>query len=328
MDKRILSFLTLILILASIIPAYADLEVSEAHLRFGTLIRPKKKTLSIDFTNKSSSPFLGAVSTDASWMSISKSEIALAPGSKGELEITVDSSSLAPDDYKGTIVFSAYLGGETKKVIASCTVMEGENEPYMKVSETSLDFGEMERGSNPLKNIEIENIGSGILEISLSYPSWIISEESIKVYPQQKLPLYFRIINKDLMPDTYTGEFSLKSNGGSASLPIRMKVIPRQDDPVLSASAKIIDIGRVKQGRRGRGKFKIKNSGKNPCDVSIVYPDYVIEPEDEIKDLTKERQILLIIDTKKLPIGVTKDTIRITSKFGILDIPFKIEVYR
>ena len=41
---------------------------------------------------------------------------------------------------------------------------------------------------------------------------------------------------------------------------------------------------------------------------------------------TKERSLLLVINTKNLPIGVTKDSIRLTSDYGIVDIPFKVTV--
>ena len=87
-----------------------------------------------------------------------------------------------------------------------------------------------------------------------------------------------------------------------------------------------MDLGTVKKGRRARGKFKVGNNGKNPFTAKLVYPEYVVEPIEELQDVTKERTVLLVVDTKNLPVGVTKDSVRLTSDYGIVDIPFKVTV--
>ena len=82
----------------------------------------------------------------------------------------------------------------------------------------------------------------------------------------------------------------------------------------------------MKKGRRARGKFKVGNKGKDPFDAKLIYPKYAVDHMDELKDVTKERSILLVIDTKNLPVGVTTDSIRLTSDYGIVDIKFKVTV--
>ena len=109
-------------------------------------------------------------------------------------------------------------------------------------------------------------------------------------------------------------------------VPISIKVKARPDDPIITVSPKILDLGTVKKGRKARGKFKIGNKGKTPFDCKLIYPEYAHEPLDELKEVTKERSVLLVINTKNLPIGVTKNSVRLTSDYGIVDIPFKVTV--
>lgn len=326
MNRKTALILALLLIAFSAVPAHADLETSEAHLRFGTMTRPKKKTLSLDVFNRSSTPVLASVSADGDWIKPSKTEIELKPGQRDEIEFTVDSSNLAPDDYRCTITINAYFGSGDKKVIASCTVLEASNEAYLKVGVKELDLKEIERGQTPMDFFMIENAGSAILEMEISFPSWIVTESKLKLYPQQQVKLYYRALTSDMLPDRYTGDIIIRSNGGNATIPVSMTVKRCPDDPVIVTSPKMLDLGTVKKGRRARGKFKISNSGKKPYDATLTYPDYAIETVDEVKEVTKEKSILLVLNTKKLPLGVTKDTIRLTSKYGIADIPFRVNV--
>lgn len=323
--RFLLSFCITLFFLICFSPSYAELEISEANVNFGLLTRPKSKTVTIEVVNNSNSPFLGAVNSNSKWISISPMELALSPKQKCEICFTVDSSSLAPGEYKGEVSFAAHIGSESKTITALCTVIEGRNDPYLKVDIDNVDLKEIERGTNPLDKFTVENIGSGTLDISLEFPSWLITEKTLTLSSGQKVPLFFRVLTKDLLPDTYTGDILLKSNGGTIKIPISFKVKPRKDDPIIVTSTSV-DLGTVKQGKRARGKFKVSNSGQKSFNAVLTYPDYVIDPVEELLEVTKERNILLVVDTKKLPLGVTSGVIRLTSEYGIADIPFKVNV--
>lgn len=325
--KDLFYFILLFCFVLFILPVYANLEVSEKHIDFGVLMRPKTKKISVEVFNKSDSPFLGSINSESKWIKITPTEIALSPNEKTEVVFFVDSTLLDPGDYRADIKYNAILGKSDINSFASCTIIEGKNDPILKLNKESIDFGTVERGENPLDKIVLENIGSGILDMSISFPDWMIADEHVKIISTQKINLYYRALTKHLLPDTYTGELVFKDiSGEMTKVPVSIKVKARPNDPVITVEPKILDLGTVKKGRRARGKFKIGNKGKNPFDAKLVYPEYAVDPIDELKDVTKERSILLVIDTKNLPVGVTKDSIRLTSDYGIVDIHFKVTV--
>ena len=325
--KSLFYFVFLFCFVFSILPVYADLEVSEKHLDFGVLMRPKTKKLTIEVFNNSDSPFLGSISCESKWVKITPAEIALSPNEKFEISFFVDSSSLDPGDYRADIKYNAIIGKCDINSLATCTIIEGKNDPILKISSESIDFGTVERGENPLNKIVLENIGSGILDLSVSYPDWMIADDQVKIMSTQRLNFYYRALTKHLLPDTYKGELVFKDVAGEMTkIPISIKVKARPNDPIITVGPKLLDLGTVKKGRRARGKFKVGNKGKDPFDAKLIYPKYAVDPMDELKDVTKERSILLVIDTKNLPVGVTTDSIRLTSDYGIVDIPFKVTV--
>jgi hypothetical protein len=64
-------------------------------------------------------------------------------------------------------------------------------------------------------------------------------------------------LTKHLLPDTYKGELVFKdASGEMTKVPISIKVKARPDDPIITVSPKMLDLGVVKKGRRARGKFK------------------------------------------------------------------------
>ena len=327
LNKNLFYFMFIFCLILSVLPVYADLEVSEKHIDFGVLMRPKTKKLIVEVFNNSDSPFLGSITSEAKWFKITPGEIALSPKEKKEISFFVDSALLDPNDYKADIKYSPVIGKCDITSIASCTIIEGKNDPILKIDKKSIDFGTVERGENPLDKIVLENIGSGILNLSVSFPDWLIADSEVKIRATQKINLYYRALTKRLLPDTYTGELVLKDESGDMTkVPISIKVKARPDDPIITVSPKILDLGTVKKGRKARGKFKIGNKGKTPFDCKLIYPEYAHEPLDELKEVTKERSVLPVINTKNLPIGVTKNSVRLTSDYGIVDIPFKVTV--
>lgn len=327
LKKSLFYFFVVFSLILFILPAHADLEVSEKHIDFGVLMRPKTKKLTVEVFNNSDSPFLGSITTSASWLKITPAEIALSPNEKKEISFFVNSASLDPNDYKADIKYNAVIGKCDINSIASCTIIEGKDDPILKISKTSIDFGTVERGENPLDKMVLENIGSGILDLSIAFPDWMIADEHIKLMSTQRVNLYYRALTKHLLPDTYKGELVFKdASGEMTKVPISIKVKARPDDPIITVSPKMLDLGVVKKGRRARGKFKVGNKGKNPFTAKLVYPEYAVDPIDELQEVTKERTVLLVLDTKNLPVGVTKDSVRLTSDYGIVDIPFKVTV--
>ena len=323
MKKLILNIL-IILLLA--IPVSAELEFSEANIHFEVVTRPKKKVTAISVKNNSQSPFIGRAVSDMPWIKVLTTDLTLNPGQSKEVQFEVDSSNLPPGDYKCKVTFSSIMGSSKSEIPVFAVIIQGKDDPVLKVEATKLDFGTIERGTNPLERIYIENVGSGILDIEIKYPSWLLCDDKVELRAAQRKPIFVRVMTRELIPGDYNDKIIFKSNGGEKEFPIAVKVAPKSDDPIIAVSVTEIDLGSVKKGRRARGKFKVINKGKNAFNADLLYPECAVDAIEELREVSKDREILLVVDTKKLPLGLTKDVIRLTSEYGILDIPFKVFV--
>ncbi len=319
-------FCLFLLCLFLVSPVFAELEFSDANVNFGVITRPKSKVVELGVINVSQSPFLGRISAGQPWVKVLKGDLTLSPGQSAEVKFEIDSANLPPGDYKCTITFSAHMSATSNSLPAFATVIQGKDDPVLKVDSKGFDFGEVERGSNPLEKFGIENLGSGILSVEIKYPDWLLCEDQAELRAGQKRPIYIRAMTRELLPDTYKNEITFKSNGGEYVFPVSIKVIPKSDDPILAYSPAEINMGSVPKGRRARAKFKILNKGKKPFNADLLYPEFVVDGIEELKEVSKDREILLVVDTKNLPLGLTRDIIRVTSEYGILDIPFKVFV--
>ena len=148
LNKNLFCFMFVFCFILSALPIYADLEVSDKHIDFGVLMRPKTKKLTVEVFNNSDSPFLGSISSEAKWVKITPGEIALSPKEKKEIYFFVDSALLDPNDYRAEIKYSAVIGKCDITSIATCTIIEGKNDPILKIDKKSIDFGTVERGEN------------------------------------------------------------------------------------------------------------------------------------------------------------------------------------
>ncbi len=303
----------------------AQLEVSEAVLDFGPITRPKSKSMTLSVVNKSSSPYLGSIAIEKEWLSCGTKDLSLSMGKKQDVVFTVDSSSLEPGDYEAHVYFRDLMGSPRAEIIARCVIIEGKDDPILKLDRKVIDFKQVAREEQPLSEFNIENVGSGILRGTIHYPEWLRGEESIELHFTQKRLFYMRAYTSDFTPGTHTAEIKIETNGGNRVLPVTIKIVAKEDDPVLAFSPLTVDFGAVRKGKKGRIKIKVINKGKGRLTGTLTYPEW-IEGDEEFKELDKSKEINIVANPAKLPLGLTKDVIKVTSKVGMLDIPVKIFV--
>jgi hypothetical protein len=306
----------------------ADLEISETVLDFSVITRPKSKSLTISVVNKTSSPYLGSIAIEKSWVTSSTRDLSLSTGKKQDITFTVDASTLEPGDYETHIYFRDLMGSTKAEIMVKCIVVVGGNDPILKVSHEKIDFKEVQRGEQPLTEFTLENSGSGFLKGTVQYPEWLRGDETIDLHFTQKKLCYMRANTFDFAPGSYAGDIKIETNGGNRTIPVSIKIIAKDDDPILSFEPMTVDFGTVKKGKKGRIKVKVVNKGKGRLSGTLTYPDW-IEADEEFKEIEKNKEILLVADGGKLPLGLTKDVIKITTKTnGLLDIPVKIFVIK
>jgi hypothetical protein len=318
-------FLIVMLAIAAVDKVWADLDFSESVLDFGVITRPKTKSIPLVVANRSGSPFLGSVEIEKPWLTTTAKDLSLAAGKSTELIFNIDSSSLEPGDHEMHIYFKDLMGTSKGQVAVKCIVIEGKDDPILKVREKSIDYKEVERGAQPYETIWVENVGSGVLRGTVHYPEWLHGESELELHFTQVRPMYIRAYTNDFSPGEYTGEIRVESNGGDRTLPVKIKVRPKADDPILGFKPKEVDFGTVVKGKKGRIKVKVLNTGKGHLTGTVTYPEW-IEGDEEFKEIEKDKEFLIVADTGKLPIGVTRDVIKLTTKVGLKDVPVKIYV--
>jgi hypothetical protein len=304
---------------------WADLELSESVLDFGVITRPKTKSFPLLVANRSGSPFLGSVEIEYPWLTANVRDLSLAAGKSKELTFTVDSSSLDPGDHEMHVFFKDLMGNAKAQLAIKCIVVEGKDDPILKVREQSLDYKEVVRGSQPYETFWVENVGSGVLRGTVHYPEWLQGETALELHFTQVRPVYVRAYTNELSAGDYTGEIRIESNGGDRGIAVKIKVRPKEDDPILGFKPKEVDFGTVVKGKKGRIKVKVLNTGKGHLSGTVTYPEW-IEGDEEFKEIEKDKEFLIVADTGKLPLGLTKDFIKLTTKLGMKDIPVKIYV--
>ncbi|GEM_PF-2522082 len=304
----------------------ADIIVSEKVLNFGVLTRKKTKSLTVAVKNTSTSPFLGGVVVEKKWVVPSMKDLSLASGMVKEITLTVDPSELVPGDHEMLVFFNDLMGNEKAQVMVKCTVIEGIDEPILKIREDAVDFKEVERTAQPIESFFLENIGSGVLKGQVEYPDWIRGDPTFELHFTQNRPIYIRAYTTDFSPGDYTAEIKVTTNGGNKNLPIAIRIKPKEDDPILAIEPKEVNFGTVKKGKKGRLKIKVLNKGKGRLTGTIAYPEW-IEAEEEFKEVEKTKEILLVADPSRLPLGATKDVVKFsTTNSGLIDLPVKIFV--
>jgi len=316
-------------ILISLLPlasaAAPQLEVSESVLDFGPITRPKSKSMTLSVVNRSPSPYLGSIAIEKEWLSSGTKDLSLSTGKKQDVIFTVDSSALEPGDYETHVYFRDLMGSTKAELVAKAVIIEGKDDPILKLDRKTIDFKQVVREEQPLAEFNIENVGSGILKGTVHYPEWLRGEEVVELHFTQKRLYYMRAFTSDFTPGTHTREIKIETNGVTRVIPVTIKIVAKEDDPVLAFSPLTVDFGAVRKGKKGRMKVKVINKGKGRLTGTLTYPEW-IEGDEEFKELEKSKEINLVANPSKLPLGLTKDVIKVTSRIGMLDIPVKIFV--
>lgn len=317
---------SLILILVMSVPCFAELNFSEANVSFGIVTRPNKKTITVHVTNDSNTPFMGSISTDMQSITLSESSIVLLPQESKLIKITFDSSETDPGDHNGKISINSTLGSVSESLPIFVTVIQGKDDPVLSVDQDKIELGEVERGKFPVARLFISNIGSGTLKIKITAPQWLYTEEEVVIAAGQKRPLFMQLASRGMLPEQYKENLILKSDKDETKIPVTVKILPAADDPILTYTPTVLNFGTVRKGRKARAKLTINNIGKTAANVEMKYPQFISDGIEDLKELTKKRDLLIVAETKNLPKGVTRDKIKAVSKFGILEIPIIITV--
>ena|GEM_PF-880883 len=173
-----LTEMVMVKVVNQIPPSFLDM------LDFGELIEGDEKTIDLAIKNMSKQKIEVRASTNDDWYSIDRSSIIIGINSFNKLKLTVKKNEAKPGTMKiGTVNLDWGSGSGQVKVKMSCKAPS--------FSESIIDFGIVEIGDTPIKEILIRNKSDKPLELTLKTEPWIVapakliieasSEEELKI---------------------------------------------------------------------------------------------------------------------------------------------------
>jgi hypothetical protein len=168
------------------------------------------------------------ISTQESWLTATPESGSLTT-SVETVSITVDRTGLSPGDYAGSLSITSNGGDETVSVTIS--VPEPPS-PILSVDTSELSFG----ASETQLSFIISNIGEATLDWEIStQESWITIYPTNGSTATEQDAIYVTVSRSELVPQEYSGEILITSNGGESTVSIQMQVPNHEDFETLDA---------------------------------------------------------------------------------------------
>jgi len=244
---------------------------------------------------------------------------------EGELDWTVETDQdwieLEQHDHYFSMHFSPRPGtnrarvlvrdkgkGGSKRVQIKIQVNEGEREPELTLSETSIDFGEVSVDSQrPSHSIRIGNEGGGELK-----PKVIDCDEWISAKVRGDI-LEVRADTDEI--GYREGRIALESRGGNVDIPVTIEI---GEGPVLSVNPSVINFLTVAPNTKDMKTIEVENSGEGR--LSWKY-----ETTGDFFSVKKRKASLEVSLQCAVP-GNHNGAIVITSNGGELTVPIRVKV--
>ncbi|HXK70648.1 MAG TPA: stalk domain-containing protein [Caldisericia bacterium] len=298
------------------------LNVSEKEIDFGLVAKDKTYAKRIELYNTGYSQLTGSLKSNKNWLLVSEKNFSIDQAKFESIVVTINTEGLKEQYYSGEIKIESNGGNETVTV----RMKVKEAQPYLVVSPTIIDLGDVKSDEVIEKELTIKNDGDGILEgeIKTSIP-WIeLSILEFRLFPNISKDIQVTINTEGLKEQYYSGEIKIESNGGNETVTVRMKV--KEAQPYLVVSPTIIDLGDVKSDEVIEKELTIKNDGDGILEGEIKTSIPWIElSEKDFRIFSGEK---LSIKCKFNPIiidiGKYKEKIILISNIGNFEVPVLI----
>ncbi|SDD10231.1 choice-of-anchor D domain-containing protein [Niabella drilacis] len=187
-------------------------------------------------------------------------------------EISVKFSPLAVRPYTGTLSVSTN-GGDASISLSGAGIPVPA--PVLKVSPSSLSFGNIAVGSFNTKTFTVSNTGNAPLMInSITTPNAVFALNfgtTVAANSSQEIVVKF----SPAAIQSYSGSLSISTNGGNANISLEGAGIAAPA-PVLKVSPSSLSFGNIAVGSFNTKTFTVSNTGNAPLMInSITTPNAV-----------------------------------------------------
>lgn len=197
------------------------LHVTPQSLQFGPLPKGATQTATITVTMEGIASLRGSVRPNQPWLRTSVSD---ADGSTCTVAVTVDTASLRDGwRHAGSVTIGTIAGGS--QTVGVTVIVAPEPRPAVRVDPAILDFGEVfSQAGTVTRELVVRNGGTGLLSghIEVSHRWLAIQPDRVDANEQT---VTVSVDPTHLKPGRrYTSRLQVETNGGAASVPVRLRV--------------------------------------------------------------------------------------------------------
>lgn len=242
------------------------LTVEPLTLDFGEVDVNSQKTLSFIIKNKGGGTLTGKISAENFyWIKVFPTEFS---ANEVVVNVTVDTTGFTMEtEYKGKITIKSNGGDAEVSIVLKTKSLP----PKLSVTPKILDYGNINRGDKKTIQIQIKNLGGGILFGTLSTDvNWIQFENINFEGNDVKVNVILNAENL-IVSQRYKGLIYVESNGGKETIEIYINVI--EPNPILYVDTNTLNFGEVKKGDSPSKIFVISNKGGGTLSGTISTSD-------------------------------------------------------
>jgi Fe-S cluster assembly iron-binding protein IscA len=273
------------------------LVVSESSLDFGTELT----SLTLTVTNPSGGILEWAAAGNASWLTVSPNS-GTTQTEDDVLTILVNRTGLDGGDYSSTVTITSNGGNYTVTV-----TMRVPLPPELSVSPASLNFG----ASTSTMNLNISNNGDGVLTWNVAADQgWLSTSPTSGETTTETDQVAIMVDRNDLEVGDYSGSITITTNGGTATIPITLNVVP---GPTLSVTSTALDFN----ASQNTLTFSITNVGTQTLEWNISDNQDWMSVSPTSGSTTAEQDIVTVtVDRNGLAAGDYSGSVTVTSNGG------------
>lgn len=252
----------------------------------------------------------------------------IAPGAKGEVNVTFDAKALGHFQKSVAIFCNAqphlvYLKfhGEVVQEITDFT----KTHPYLigqiRIDRNSIDFPDVQHGEQPVMHIGVVNLSDRPYEpVLMHLPPYLQAKAEPHVLQKGEKGIITLTLNSEKLSDLgqtqasiYLSRFSGDKVGEENEIPVTAILLPdfsgmteaeKANAPAISLSATVLDLSAVlEKKQKVRQDITITNTGRSPLQISKLQ---VLHPAVGVN---LKKSILQPGETTRLRVTVTKKNI-------------------
>jgi hypothetical protein len=254
-------------------------------------------------TNSGSRYVSGVVDAAVAWLSVKQQRFGCKPQDATEVEITLDTSYLAPKTYVEKRALTVKTRDQQIEVPAALKVLP----PVLRVVQPALDFGEISTSAPQRRSLKIKNDGVGYLlgKVQSRVPWLSVPKSEIRCYAGKSVEVDVECDPKKTPLGKVFDGAALQVDCPHAAPPVDIPVTAMVILPGLTAEPALLKFGDVVAGTVSGATLRIScfNCLKQDFRIRSLVP-WLVVPKSQLSCVAgAPTRVLIRADTAHIALG-------------------------